>query len=264
MDGFLLLHKPVGITSFETLLIIKDLLPRATRVGHSGTLDAFASGLLIVAIGRPATSHIKSFLILDKIYTARAKWGQLTDTLDRTGKIISATDQIPNKKVLEEIIATFGALYKQTPPIYSALKIQGKRLSDIARSARNKLDLHQIAKNKSQNVYLYELTLLNVEDCFFQLRAHVSHGTYIRSLLNDIAQKAESYATTHELVREQIGPFTISQAHNLSDIRTQQDIFDRMISIEQMIRQLNEYNRAVCARNSENRLKLFKFKKHMS
>ena len=150
LAGFILVNKPTGITSFNCIKKIRSLIGYRTKVGHAGTLDSFASGLLIVAIGRTATRELDQFLELDKWYTATAKLGQLTDTLDYTGEVI--TDEEPGsitKADLQRSIEKLGSQYQQIPPIYSALKHEGRSLSSLARKEKlTQEELQKIAGTK--------------------------------------------------------------------------------------------------------------------
>ena len=135
IEGFLLVDKPADLTSFKCVSHIRKLLPKKTRVGHAGTLDNFATGLLIVGVARSATRLISKIMPLDKKYVATAVLGQETNTLDIVGAVIRS-EKVPDitQQDLEKAIASFGSEYKQTPPLFSALKYQGVRLSDLART----------------------------------------------------------------------------------------------------------------------------------
>lgn len=207
-SGFLLLYKPKGISSAAAIGPIKRMLPKKTKIGHAGTLDPFACGLLIVGIGSSATKELARFMTLDKTYIATGKLGEATDTLDHTGSIINRSDAIITKEQLGKVLASFGSHYIQVPPLYSALKYQGMPLYTLA---RNKLldshDLQIVAEQKSKLVMLHRLELLSFEFPYFTIKTTVSHGTYIRSLIADIGTRLGGYATTYELDRSAIGPF---------------------------------------------------------
>lgn len=219
-SGFLLLHKPAGVTSFKCIARLKHLLPYRTKIGHAGTLDPFASGLLIVAIGRAATRQLTSLMNLDKTYTVRAKLGELTNTLDVTGATIAAHEPpLYSTTDLEQAIEQLGTSYEQVPPIFSALRHQGARLYELARAHYLSDDeLATIALDKKRLVHLHHVTLESVAHPFFTFTARVSKGTYIRALANDIAQQLGTHATTYELVRTAIGHYSLSQAHVSCDI----------------------------------------------
>lgn len=245
ITGFLLINKKPGLTSFQCIGAVRRILGRTYKIGHTGTLDAFASGLLIIAIARTATRHIQKIMQLDKRYYARAKLGQLTDTLDYTGVLLAA-EEGPRctQEIFEEACASFGSEYAQTPPIFSALKFEGVRLSTLARGEKiSKQELETIAKEKTRVVKLYHLELHALEYPYFALHAHVSHGTYIRVLMEDIAQKLQTHATTYELERTAIGPFNLSDAATLDELVTLEDIQARLVSPEKMIAILSNYSR---------------------
>src|SRR5277367_6222931 len=123
LNGFLLINKPVGITSFDCIRKIRQFLPYKTKIGHAGTLDDFAQGLLIICIGKEATRLVETLMQVDKEYVVRAKLGELTDSLDLTGEIVQETS-VPFFLVddLKNALEKLGSSYEQVPPIYSALK----------------------------------------------------------------------------------------------------------------------------------------------
>jgi tRNA pseudouridine55 synthase len=233
--GFLLVDKPNGMTSSDCVQEIRSLVNRKTRVGHAGTLDAFATGLLVLGIGRAATKKLSSIMTLDKTYEARARLGQLTDTLDITGRTVKQEECNLTRQQIEHAIASFGTGYKQIPPVYSALKYQGKALSRHARIESLGEDaLSAIVQEKSRDIKIYSCELLDFQLPFFSIKARVSHGTYIRSFMNDIAEKCGSFATTHELRRTAIGPFDIKDALPLKVFKNADDIKDKLISLDEM------------------------------
>lgn len=237
LSGFLFINKPKDITSFECIRKLQKIVGYKKGIGHTGTLDPFATGLLIIAFGRSATKHSDKFLRLDKTYVAKGKLGQLTDTLDYTGTVIVQADASAIHQFdIESAIQQLGIQYTQTPPIYAALKHQGKPLYQLARNEElTAQELAQIAEQKQRTVNLYKLELIDWQPPFFTLKAHVSHGTYIRSLVNDIAQRAGSCATTYELERTNIGPFSLDNAITLNEITTLDDIKKHLISIKNML-----------------------------
>lgn len=243
VEGFIFLNKPHGVTSFYCVNKIKRLLGGRIKIGHAGTLDSFATGLLIIGVTRAATRQIKKIMELDKWYIAKAKLGQLTDTLDFTGVCLQEEDVSGiTSAMLEESLKSFGTSYEQIPPIYSALKYKGRALSTLARRAQLSPEaLEKIAIQKRRIVNLYDLTLMDVTLPYFTIRVHTSHGTYIRVLLNDIAQKVGTYATTYELTRIAIGPFTLQESIPLKELRTIDDIVKHSIPIERVLMRLDSY-----------------------
>jgi tRNA pseudouridine55 synthase len=170
---------------------------------------------------------------MEKTYIATGKCGELTDTLDCTGTVVSMCAYIPSEEEIKASIASFGSSYEQIPPLYSALKHGGNRLYALAR--KNSMDLQElqtIAESKRRTVQLYDLQLLSYESPQFIIKARVSHGTYIRTLVNDIAVCAGGCATTYQLARTAIGSFNVVNATGLEAINTIEDINRLIIPIE--------------------------------
>jgi tRNA pseudouridine55 synthase len=226
-SGLLKINKPAGITSYDCIRHIKRILKTKTKIGHAGTLDPFASGLMLICIGRQATKTIDQLMTKDKEYLVKAKLGELTDTLDLTGKVIATQKVDPNLTAQDigNAIKTLGSSYLQTPPIYSALKYQGEPLHKLAREQKIEPEaLEKIIQQKTRQVQIFKIELLNIDLPFFTFKAHVSKGTYIRSLANDIAQQLGLNATTYELVRTAIGNYKLEDSVNLDDLKTVEDI----------------------------------------
>lgn len=240
MEGFIPVNKPENMTSFDCLMQIKRQLNIRVKIGHAGTLDAFASGLLIVAFGRSATACIKELMVLDKRYRATAHTGIQTDTLDRTGIIIKKSNCIPSVEQLSSTMFSLMPGYWQVPPIFSALKYKGDRLSDLQRKDATTIPLDKIAESKVNLISLYSLELCSYDSLSFSLEAHVSHGTYIRSLVRDIAKKANTCATVTHLVRSAIGPFILDEAHTLTAL-TLEYVKTHIISVEHMREMIKQY-----------------------
>jgi len=233
--GFLLINKPKGANSFRAVAQIRRILGnRKLKAGYAGTLDPFATGLLIVGLQRQATRLLHVITRWDKKYIARAKLGECTDTLDNTGQVIEITDAPVKEEQLFAALKRLGKQYSQTPPIYSALKHNGVPLYKLARHKKKPVDaLYAAAETKKRMVTLHELVLHEFCPPFFTLQAHVSHGTYIRTLINDIARSAHSFATTHDLERTAVGKITLDQAVCLDSIKTPEDILENLIEIEE-------------------------------
>ena len=235
-EGFLLINKPKDLTSYDCVEHIKKLVGKKVKIGHAGTLDPFATGLLIVAVGRAATRHIEAFMTLPKEYVAQGKLGELTDTLDSTGTVLQTDDVgVISSEQLRDAIQSLQPSYMQKPPIYSALKYKGERLYALARKGiLSRQELDNIAQEKAREVFLYEIALLTFDQPYFTIKARVSHGTYIRSLINDIAQQAGSCATTYALERTAIGPITVGHAIDLAIFKTDDDVQKHMLSLSQV------------------------------
>lgn len=234
--GYLLINKPKDVTSFQVVDKIKKIINQKIKIGHAGTLDPIATGLLIVCVGRQATKSISKFMNLNKVYEVTAKLGELTDTLDLTGVILETKDNIPNKQEIEDAMKKIGSQYVQTPPIYSALKHKGKPLYKLAREKKlEQSELEKIIKEKSRTIDIYNLQLISFESPFFTFRADVSKGTYVRSLANDIAALADSIATTYEIKRVKIGPFALEKSVDLSSIKTIQDVQENLTTMGDLL-----------------------------
>jgi tRNA pseudouridine55 synthase len=201
--GLILLNKKTGVTSFEALGEVKRALGSG-KVGHTGTLDKFAQGLLIVLTGR-ALHLTPWFSHCDKLYRGRIHFGAETDTLDPEGNVI-AQAQIPSREKVEQAITMFSGVIMQKPPIFSAIHINGQRASKLARSG-------EPPEMKERQVTIYKLELESWQPPFADIFVHCSSGTYIRSLARDIALSAESRAHLCSLIRTQIAGFKLEAAY---------------------------------------------------
>lgn len=201
-SGLVLIHKAEGYTSFETLHAIKKYY-KTGKVGHAGTLDRFASGLLLVAVGR-ATRLLPYVTSLDKWYEAIIRFGKETDTLDPEGAIVRE-GPVPSLENLQQALNRFRGTYEQVPPAYSALHVEGKRASERARRGES-------VELAPRPVTIYALELLDFTEDRARLVIHCSKGTYIRSLARDLAREAASCAYVERLCRLAVGPFHLKDA----------------------------------------------------
>ena len=177
-DFIVLLNKSEGITSAASLSCVKRHVNK--KAGHTGTLDKFASGLLIALTGR-YTKFTEKFFNLKKTYLATIEFGKETDTLDPEGEVIATSDTVVNKSDLEQVLKTnFSGTIKQTPPLYSALKVNGKRSSDRIRNGEE-------VNLPERDITIYSSEIVSFENNIAVIRFTVSRGTYIRSLARDIA-----------------------------------------------------------------------------
>jgi len=226
--GFLLINKEANITSYDCIRYIKKFLTKNIKIGHAGTLDPFATGLLIIAIGKKYTQQLNNFIKFDKEYIAIATLGKETDTLDCTGNVTNISNIIITKDDIELAAEKIRYNYIQTPPIYSAKKYNGQNLYSLARNNKlGKTALNNIVKNKAKKVEVYNLEILDFNYPNFEIKTKVSSGTYIRSLINDLA-KPKSFATTQTLKRTKIGDYTIENSISLSSIKTLQDLIKNL------------------------------------
>ncbi|RKY95582.1 MAG: tRNA pseudouridine(55) synthase TruB, partial [Candidatus Hydrothermota bacterium] len=209
MDGFLNLNKPKGITSFTAVEEVRRRL-KEKKAGHAGNLDPNATGVLVIGLGK-ATRFLPYITNVEKEYIATIKLGVLTDTLDASGEVMDKKEVPPvDRAQLEEVLRHFIGEIEQTPPAYSAVKIEGKRLYELAREG-------VLVNPKPKKVTIYEIELLNLGEDEFRIRAVVSKGTYIRSLARDIAARLGTYGIVKDLVRTRIGHFTLEEAVDLDD-----------------------------------------------
>ena len=212
MKGFLIANKPAGITSFDVIKKLKPIL-KENKIGHAGTLDPFAEGVLILAFGR----YTKLFFLFDdmpKEYIAVGVFGESRDTDDINGNILKVSDKknILSFNELENIIKNnFYGNIIQKPPIYSAKRINGERAYNMA---RENIDF----EIKSVNICINDIELLEYDYPFFKIKTSVSKGTYIRAIIRDIGEITGNFAYTKELKRTAIGDFTIDKSCNLNNI----------------------------------------------
>jgi tRNA pseudouridine55 synthase len=206
-SGIILIDKQPGMTSFASLSVLKRALG-TDKIGHTGTLDSFASGLLVVLAGN-LTRLASVVTHLDKTYRARITFGSETNTLDPLGTIIEQS-ALPEPVALSEAVTRFTGAYMQEPPVYSAIKIDGKRASDMARAGKN------IVIQKRE-VTIHDIVIENVElsgACVESADIIVTctAGTYIRSLARDIARACGSRAYLSALRRTRVGTFCVEDA----------------------------------------------------
>ena len=211
-SGFLLIDKPSGPTSHDIVDQVRRAL-KTRRVGHSGTLDPFASGLLILAVGK-ATKEISKFVGLDKTYEATIRLGATSDTMDRTGRIVGSDPKgsDPGSAKVSEILKKFRGEIDQTPPMYSAKKIGGRKLYELARRG-------EVVERKPVKITIHEIESLSYEWPLVKIRTRVSSGTYIRALAHDIGAALGCGAYLEELRRTRIGDYKVEDAISPDRVR---------------------------------------------
>jgi tRNA pseudouridine55 synthase len=212
IHGLLLLNKPAGLTSNRALQKVKRLL-RAKKAGHTGSLDPAATGMLPLCFGE-ATKVCAYLLHADKTYRVAAELGEKTDTGDADGKVIeTATVPEMTEQGWLDVLAAFDGETEQVPPMYSALKVDGKRLYELARKG-------EVVERKPRKIRVDELSLLEFTRSRLVLRVKCSKGTYIRTLVEDIAAAAGTIAHTRSLHRETVGTF---RAEDMLDLKTAEE-----------------------------------------
>jgi len=210
MDGFFLVNKAKGMTSHDVVFQIKKKF-HLDKIGHTGTLDPFASGLLILCVGK-ATKLAYLFSNLDKAYEGTIVFGNHYDTYDTTGTIISTKDVNFGIKELNDTVKQMIGSYMQMPPMYSAIKQNGKKLYELARQG---LDVVR----ELRLVQIYDFKLINQLDSNrYSFSTVVSKGTYIRSLAVDLAEKLHTFAALERLNRLSIGIYTIENSKSIEEL----------------------------------------------
>ncbi len=214
IHGWLVLDKRVGIGSTQCVTAVKRALREAgepkTKVGHGGTLDPLASGVLPIALGE-ATKLAGRMLDATKAYDFTVRFGEETDTLDAEGQIVATSDARPTPDEIGAILARFTGEIEQVPPAFSALKIEGKPAYARARAG-------ETLEMKPRRVTIHDLRLIEADGTSATLAATVSKGTYIRSLARDIARALNSVGHVAMLRRTRAGPFTLEQAISLDKL----------------------------------------------
>ncbi|MBO7672569.1 tRNA pseudouridine(55) synthase TruB [bacterium] len=210
MFGFLNINKPKGMTSYDVVAVLRRIT-KIKQIGHTGTLDPFATGVLPVCIGN--ATRLSEYLHNDKSYIAQIKFGFNTDTYDCDGQITQTFDKKINREDLENILKDFTGEIEQLPPMYSAVKVNGKKLYEYARKG-------EIVEIKPRKVTIYELKLLDFsyENQTAKIFIDCKSGTYIRSLAFDIAQKLGTGAYLTELTRTKSDIFELENSLNLEGL----------------------------------------------
>lgn len=228
MDGIVLINKEKNCTSRDVVNQVSKIL-KTKKIGHTGTLDPIATGVLVLCIGK-ATKLVEVITSYDKEYEAEVILGIKTDTKDITGKILKEEKAIISKENIEECLKKMIGTYNQIVPIYSAVKINGKKLYEYARSNEE----IELPKRK---VTIKELKLISdityeKEKTKFKIKCHVSKGTYIRSLIEDIATNLNTIGTMENLKRTKQGNFQIANANTIQDIENNKF---KIYSIEEIL-----------------------------
>lgn len=212
MNGIVVINKESGCTSRDVVNQLNKIL-NTKKIGHTGTLDPLATGVLVICIGK-YTKLVNKITCYDKEYIATIKLGVKTDTLDSTGKVLETNDKtIVDNQVLINVLNSFLGKSMQEVPLYSAIKINGKKLCEYA---RNKEEINL----PKREIEISDIELLENKNGEIKFRVVVSKGTYIRSLIRDICEKLGILGTMSSLERTRQGIFTIKNAYSLKDIQT--------------------------------------------
>ena len=216
MFGFLNVYKPAGKTSHDIVAILRKVTG-VKQIGHTGTLDPFAEGVLPTAVGK--ATRLIEYLEDDKAYEAVIQLGASTATYDTEGEITAQSDKIPDLEEIETALNFFRGEIEQIPPMFSAVKVNGKKLYEYARKGEQ-------AEVKPRKVCMSELKILNYDKASRKLEVHIecSKGTYIRSIANDLGERLGAYAHLIKLVRVKAGAFSIDNSVKLEEIDTAEKV----------------------------------------
>jgi tRNA pseudouridine55 synthase len=224
IDGILLINKEVGITSYDVIRKLKKVLPRGQKIGHAGTLDPFATGLLIILLGK-YTKKMVEILEMEKEYIVKSEFGYATDTQDVTGKKVSETSslEVVEKAKIEKIVkGNLVGEINQIPPQFSAKKIKGQKAYEFAREGKE-------VKLEPKSVTIKKFEIESYDWPVVKFRIICSSGTYVRTLINDLGGLLRTYATAVELKRTRIGGYTLEDAVKSEDISGDIDLNLKLI-----------------------------------
>lgn len=230
MNGILIVNKPAGVTSRDVVNKLTKIF-KTKKIGHTGTLDPLATGVLVVCIGN--TTKLCELLTSEyKEYVATIKLGLKTDTLDITGNVLETKAFNINRQDIEKVFQTFLGPSIQTTPLYSAVKVNGKKLYEYARAGL------EVSLPKRQ-IDIQSIELLKFADDEITFKTKVSKGTYIRALIDDICKKLNTVGTMSQLTRTEQGNFKLSEAYTISEI--EQNNF-KLITKEEALSDLETIN----------------------
>ncbi|MBI2742510.1 MAG: tRNA pseudouridine(55) synthase TruB [Chlamydiales bacterium] len=209
LSGILLIDKPAGRSSFSLIPVLRRLTGVQT-IGHAGTLDPFATGVLVMLVGRSFTKQSDQFLASEKEYRAQVKLGIATDTFDCDGKPIATSEKVPSLQEIEECLKKFQGKILQTPPMFSAKKVKGKKLYELARKG--------IEIERAPVEITLSTTLISYAYPFLDLTVACSKGTYIRSIADELGRELGCFGHLSSLVRTRSGSFNLSECHSWEQI----------------------------------------------
>lgn len=213
-DGILLIDKPAGMTSFGVVARVRRVLSqqagKKVKVGHTGTLDPFATGLMILVVGKEC-KNAGMYSKLDKVYEATIRLGQTSSTGDPEGEVTDVSDRQPTQTEIDAALAQFSGEIWQRPPIFSAIKINGQRAYKLARDG-------QEVEIPERQVTIHSLECIEYAYPELKIRTHVSSGTYIRSLAVDIGEALGTGAYCTQLRRLQIADWSVADAQTLDEL----------------------------------------------
>lgn len=226
MEGIIVIDKPIGITSFDVIRVLRRNL-KERRIGHTGTLDPLATGILVICVGK-ATKLAQDIEGYEKEYVADLELGFKTDTYDIEGKVLAKVEEFNiSYENFEETLETFKGDIKQIPPMYSAIKVDGKKLYELAREGVE-------IERKARDVSIKNIETISFDGVKAKIDCTVSKGTYIRSLIYDLGEKLGTFATMTGLRRTRVGEEDLARAFTLETIEkmVSENDFSFLVSIE--------------------------------
>lgn len=218
--GVIVIDKHEGVTSYRIIQILRRMF-NTKKVGHTGTLDPMATGVLPVLLGR-AVKAADFLLSEDKEYIATLKLGVETDTEDTTGEVLRTSDDIPSEDEVYTAVMSFLGDYDQVPPMYSALKVNGRKMVDIAREGGD-------VERKARRVVIRDIKCERIERDLYRLEVECSKGTYIRTLCADIGRKLGCGGAMDSLRRTRAGAFDLTVAHTIEELDSMSDADKRKL-----------------------------------
>ena len=221
MFGFLNVYKPQGKTSHDVVAVLRRVT-KIKQIGHTGTLDPFAEGVLPVCIGK--ATRLIEYLVDDKAYVGTIQLGKSTTTYDVEGEVVNSSDRKVSLEEIEAILPKFRGEIEQIPPIYSAIKVNGKKLYEYARKGEE-VEI----KPREVNIYKLEIVNFNQEKQTVDLHIECSKGTYIRSIAHDIGEALGCYGHLIKLVRIKAGKFEINKSIKLDELQTDEQVKKNLI-----------------------------------
>lgn len=221
MFGFLNIYKPQGKTSHDVVAILRRIT-KIKQIGHTGTLDPFAEGVLPICIGK--ATRLIEYLDDDKAYIGTVQFGKSTTTYDTEGDGVNVSDKKVTLQEIQEVLPKFQGEIQQLPPIYSAIKVNGKKLYEYARKGEE-------VKIEPRGVNIYKLEIVNFDEENQKVDLHIecSKGTYIRSIANDLGEALGCYGHLIKLVRIRAGKFLVEEAIKLDTLETREQVKEKLI-----------------------------------
>lgn len=228
-QGIIVIHKEKGYTSYDVVAKLRGIL-HMKKIGHTGTLDPDATGVLPVALGK-GTKLVDLLTDKEKTYEAVLHLGITTDTQDMSGTVLEEKPVNVTEEEVRQVLESFVGDQLQVPPMYSALKVNGKKLYELAREGKS-------VERKARPVSFYEITPLEIKLPLVKLRVTCSKGTYIRTLCNDIGEKLGCGGCMEELLRSKVGSYSLDESHSLAEVEAavaDGTIQDMIYPVEQVL-----------------------------